>query len=701
MRRFFRKFLCLLVGLPGWALATGTARGADEPYIGPYIQDLQHDAVAILWESEAKVAGEVELGESDAFTLAVKEPEPHTIHEVRVTGLRPDTRYTYRVKWDGKTSATFSFRTMPPMGSRRFRLAAYGDSRSNPVVHSEIVRRMLSTDPDVVIHTGDLVSDGSKKEYWKPQFFDPLRPLAARTPVIPCLGNHEKDSGLCYDYFPFPDKAAWFSYRWANVHFIVLDSQKPYEAGSDQYKWLEKELEGPDADWRVAFFHYPMFSCHPSRNVNGNRWAWQDLLDRHGVDLVLTGHDHYYHRTQRIGRAWDRMSEGVYHVTTAGGGASLYPVEEKVYTARAQSIHHFMVLDFDGKKVTGEVITVDGKTIDKFAIDRTRPEATPFVSYEMILWEKALSEAVDKLEPELVGGDAGRLEWRIKLPSFFSEVNSIAYRWAGGSSFWAADLCDGVVEAKDKAPFEVMLWGEGPLRAAYPLPRLELTPVKGPEGGRDFLNRTIALYPLRLARNGSITAPALPGKIQVDGKLDEPAWEKASEARGFTRDFGRILSERETLLIGHDEKGMVLGARVRSLVEKPLEKGAKDRDTRHMYRTDEAVTLVLMPPSILKGKLPITFLFSGNSRGTRFDSLGGVTQWNPEWEFATAEVPGGWTAEARIPWIVLGVKGRPSQAWKINLLRWDTTDKALSEWAPTFSLLGTERKHDGEVRFRE
>src|SRR5262249_29878640 len=160
-------------------------------------------------------------------------------------------------------------------------------SRSNPEVHAEIVRRMLALGPDIVINTGDLVADGTKKEHWKPQFFDPLKPLFARTPVITCMGNHERDAGLYYDYFTYPNNEARLSYRWANVHFIVLDSQKPYDPGSEQYKWLDAELAGPDADWRVVFFHYPMFSCHPTRDVNGNRWAWQDLFDRRGVDIVF------------------------------------------------------------------------------------------------------------------------------------------------------------------------------------------------------------------------------------------------------------------------------------------------------------------------------------------------------------------------------------------------------------------------------
>jgi 3',5'-cyclic AMP phosphodiesterase CpdA len=676
------------------ALSTGCALlwGADEPFIGPYVQGVGRDSALILWETETPSEGEVDWGESETGTRTAREVLARTLHAVPIAGLRPDTRYVYRVRWEKKASAFFSFRTLPPEGTRRLRLAVYGDSRSNPAVHSAVARRILDADPDVVIHTGDIVADGTRKEQWKPQFFDPARELLARKPVVTSLGNHEKDARHYYEYFPAAGNVGWFSYRWAHVHFIVLDTQKPFEPGSEQYAWLEKELRTPDAEWRLVYFHYPMFSCHPTRGINANRWAWQDLFDRHGVDLVLTGHDHYYHRTHRIGRAAEASSAGVYHITSAGGGASLYPVEVKPYTAAAESVHHFLMLELDGGRAVGTAIGVDGRTVDAFSIDRTAADSSPFVSYEMALWERALVEAIDKIEPAPVEPGAARVERRLELPGFLPGAQ-VAHRWIGGSSYWAAGESSGVTEQREGQNLALTLWGEGPVRAMYPLPRLELRVLKPPPGCRDFVNRALVLDPLRIAASRLIRAPRFHGKVQVDGKLAEADWATASVTSGFTRSFGRFIADGETLLLGHDEVGMVVGARVRSLADKPLEKGAKERDTRHMFRTDEALTIVLTSPAII----PITFFLCGNSRGTKFDSLTNATLWNPDWEFAAAEIPGGWSAEARIPWKALGLSGPPARPWRINFFRWDTVDRALSEWAPTFSAYGTSRKHDGRI----
>ena len=693
MRSFFLLFLPIPL-----ELAAVRPLLADDPYIGPYIQALEQDSVTILWETDSPAVGEVEIGENGdgkKLLFIVREAEMRTIHNVPVGGLASDTRYFYRVRWDGKFSDRFSFRTRPPEGTRHFRIAAYGDSRSNPPAHTEIVRRMVEFEPDVVLHTGDLVADGTKKEHWKPQFFDPLRPLAAQAPVIPCMGNHENNSGLYYQYFNRADGESWFSYRWANVHFLVLDSQKPVKSGTEQFHWLEKELATPKPDWRIVFCHYPMFSCHPTRDVNENRWAWQDLFDRTGVDLVLTGHDHYYHRTHRIGRAWDPTSRGVYHITTAGGGASLYPVEQKIYTAKAESVHHFMILDIDGKRLEGEVLSVDGKLIDTFTIDRAAPEQTPFVSYEMVQWEKALNEAIDPIQPEAIGAGEGRIERKVKLPALSGYDASISVRWTGGSSFWAADLCESIVPTVPDKPFEVAIWGEGSPQAMYPLPRLELTPVRGPAAAKAFVNPSIVLHPLRVSTNRLLRAPKLSTEVKVDGKLDDAAWSRAAIANGFTRDFGTIRSGREAFQVGYDDKGILVAARIRSLIEKPKDQGAKDKDTRHMYRTDESVSIILSPPTLRQ----VYFFFCGNSRGTRFDSLSNVIPWNPDWEFATADSENGWQAEARIPWIALGLQGPPHDVWRVNLFHWDARDKALSEWTATYSSLGTARKFDAEIEF--
>ncbi len=671
------------------------ASGERPPHIGPYLQDLGATSVRIRWESRRPCRGAVEV-ERDGTMWTVEEQGGDTIrHEVLVDGLQPGVEYTYRVRWAGRSSAAYRFRTMPPEGTRRFTLVAYGDSRSDPDVHRRIVERIVAESPDIVIHTGDLVDDGRKERQWKPQFFDPAFPLVRSTPVITCLGNHEQNADHYYRYFHYPNNEAWFSYRWANVHFIVLASQLAYDEESEQTRWLERELQTPDAEWRVVFFHHPMFSCHPTRPINGNRWAWQDLFERHGVDIVLTGHDHYYHRTHLIGRAWDSERRGVLHITTAGGGAPLYPVEARDYTASALSAHHFLVLGFDGGTVSCRAIDVDGKEIDRFTLDQATWTDATFASWEMILWERRLREAIDS-RPGVVALD-GRSDESLELPALFERPFTIDYHWSGGSELWDTDRRRGSVRVEGETFRVPVVVARAPGAATFPLPELELTLADDPPPGRRLVNRSVTLSPLRLARGREVTAPASARSISVDGRLDEPIWREAKVLESFTRDGGTRLSERETVRVAHDPRGVVIGATMTSgrkrLVRLRVNSFLRDRD--RILSRDEALIVAITVP----GEKPVVHVLAADSSGAYHDSRNGDTAWNPDWQFRPRATTGGWRAEARIPWRVLGLDGPPTEPLRFNILRNDREERARSEWTPTYSSDGRGRGFDGWITF--
>src|SRR5262249_12841171 len=156
----------------------------------------------------------------------------------------------------------------------------------------------------------------------------------------------EQNADNYYHFFPLPNNGAWYSFDWANAHFICLDSNQELGEDTEQYRWLEKDVAASRAEWKVVFFHHPLFSAHPTRPINANRWSWQPLFQRMGVPVVLTGHDHFYERCLPIGSATAATPETTWQFTTGGGGAPLYPIEPRIYTAVAQSVHHYVIFDF-------------------------------------------------------------------------------------------------------------------------------------------------------------------------------------------------------------------------------------------------------------------------------------------------------------------------------------------------------------------
>ena len=188
---------------------------------------------------------------------------------------------------------------------------------------------------------GDLsYSDGTteRMESW----LDLAEPLLRELPFASIPGNHEiecdlntRDIFVQYEaYFRNPNRLqeaievpplwpqdcvmhsefigqydygnAFFSYKQGLVHTIFLNSYSSVLAGSSQREWLEN-LALPSVDrkltpWLVVIFHTPMYTTFANHygelntkvmNASGLR----ELFQLHGVNLVVSGHDHAYSRS--------------------------------------------------------------------------------------------------------------------------------------------------------------------------------------------------------------------------------------------------------------------------------------------------------------------------------------------------------------------------------------------------------------------
>ncbi|MFF9645065.1 purple acid phosphatase family protein [Kitasatospora aureofaciens] len=173
---------------------------------------------------------------------------------------------------------------------------------------------------------------GSRTATWADWFINNSRSARLR-PWMPCAGNHENESGNgpigadgYQTYFTLPDSTAdrdqetrgmWYAFTVGSVRFISLanddvaiqNSGETYlrgYSGGSQRRWLERELRTARSsraiDWIVVCMHHPMISSskHGSGSDLGVREAWGPLFDAYGVDLVVSGHEHYYERSHPV-----------------------------------------------------------------------------------------------------------------------------------------------------------------------------------------------------------------------------------------------------------------------------------------------------------------------------------------------------------------------------------------------------------------
>ncbi len=356
--------------LPTLILTTAATLIPSSPTLvrGPYLQSVTTSSIIVVWEIDFPSSGAVVYGETEAYGSSVVDPAMDTRHAVTLTDLTPYTAYHYRVESGGTPlSEDATFRTasppsVPPIGGEEggaFTFIVFGDTRTQHQIHHTVARRIATLAPDFVLHTGDLVEFGNDAHEWE-TFFEIEQELMAHTPFFPALGNHEGNSPYYFDLFYLPGNERWYSFDYGNARFLCLkvNSIWGFAPGSEQYAWLEETLAANTQPWLFVYFHIPPYTSTQSSLEDIVRQTLTPLFEQYGVDVVFTSHKHNYERNK---------VRGVTYIVTGGGGAPLYPMQEREPTQVAFAMaHHVVLLKVDNHRLEATVISVEGKVLDKF-----------------------------------------------------------------------------------------------------------------------------------------------------------------------------------------------------------------------------------------------------------------------------------------------------------------------------------------------
>jgi hypothetical protein len=245
---------------------------------------------------------------------------------------------------------------------------------------------MASENPALALLTGDLVyMDGSYAKYQQ-RFFPYYGDMMRRVPFFPTLGNHDCETqnaapyltthALPIDGVPLLHRGRYYSFDWGNVHFVSLDTNATLTDPASRQtmlEWLDQDLEKTNRFWKIVFFHHPPYAkgfYHNNIEAVLGREYIVPVLDRHKVQLVLTGHEHNYQRTHPIRDGkFSEAGEGTVYVTTGGGGGGLYPVDSSVpRLAFVERAHHYMRIEVQGARLTARAIRIDGVEFDNFTL---------------------------------------------------------------------------------------------------------------------------------------------------------------------------------------------------------------------------------------------------------------------------------------------------------------------------------------------
>lgn len=358
--------------------------------VKPYLQFATQDSITVMCETSRPTKMRVEYAELRPLENTASSDEAKLISEVTLKNLQVGTRYFYRVfctdeKGEELRSPQFSFQTAPKEDTP-WAFAVIGDTQRNPEVTRKCAEGAYARRPNFLLHCGDVVDDGFAKHQWLKDLFEPCSNLMAHIPTFPVIGNHEKDSHWYYDYFSMPKPEYYYTFKYGNSQFFMLDSNKSLAPESEQYKWLEKELAASKATWKFTCHHHPCFSSENddygdhTKGLKGTKFGYGDancrkvvpLYEKYGVDIAFNGHIHVYERTWPIFEMSINQKKGVRYITSGGGGGGLEQAapQRTWFNLHFNSVFHYCYAAIADRTIVFKAYDIDGRLFDTFELTK-------------------------------------------------------------------------------------------------------------------------------------------------------------------------------------------------------------------------------------------------------------------------------------------------------------------------------------------
>lgn len=319
-------------------------------------------------------------------------------HSVNITGLRPNTRYLYRVGKGDAWSAWAEFTTATG-GKEPFTFLYFGDVQRDIFSKgSRTIRATALDNPDArfMLFAGDMVHRGGlNKENWN-EFFPTGGWLFQYIPMLATPGNHEhliaksgeNLSPLWQLSFCFPQNSPrgheeeTYYVDYNNLRIISLNMCR-YKYPKDRkeiYQWTEKRLKEFDGDWLIVMQHYNMVSSARNRSADIRFPEFKKLFEKYNVPLVLTGHEHLYARG-RFGSEFP-----VYTVSVSGPYQNAIRFDNWLERA-GTSMQLYQVIRITPDTLSYTAKTVLGDVYDAFTITKTPSGKLIFTEKENLMKE--------------------------------------------------------------------------------------------------------------------------------------------------------------------------------------------------------------------------------------------------------------------------------------------------------------------------
>ncbi len=381
----------------------------------PYIQSLSSTSVVLHWMTDSNQLGVVHYGvDDDHMAKVVIESSPTRNHIVKLTGLKPATRYYYQVGalngFQPFDPDKHWFYTVPvePVATRiwvigdsgkagetlyQVRDAALNWMKKHPLSADKVddgeadvseeskaeekpsaesdknIDEVVTDSPliNVWLALGDIAyRSGSNRQFQK-ALFEPFANLLPNTSLWPVYGNHDDRRWTYFRIFDLPEYGEaggepsgtenYYSFDYSNIHFIVLDSQaSDRDADGDMLQWLKKDLANNSREWLIVAFHHPPYSkgSHDSDSKRDSRGRMQDMRENVLPVLEQAGAD-------LVLSGHSHMYERSYLIDCAYGASSAFS-DKNIVSRGIKEKNRNYIKPLDKKAHQGTVYVVAGSS---------------------------------------------------------------------------------------------------------------------------------------------------------------------------------------------------------------------------------------------------------------------------------------------------------------------------------------------------
>jgi hypothetical protein len=367
---------------------------------GPFVANASTNSMQVIWHTPVAADSAVDFGTNQSLAAEIADSVLTTNHVLTLTGLLAGTEYFYRIRSaTGEVAAVspvFSFHTFKPSGDFTFLVMA--DSEDGSVKKYRLSRLMEQNQADLVFHCGDLMYNyfrlGSEDYRTLSVYGRQMRAV----PFYFSMGDHDinptsLDQPFLQTFYlptnPVTGTEHFYSFDQGDAHFAVLflptledfRGLEPYQLtnGSPQYCWLTNDLAASTKPWKFLFMHIPFANSgyHSDDDDNNNGildrlevQAWLlPVAQRYGVQIVFSGHEHDYERSNPMG--------GVYHIVVGGGGSFqpnyYFPDGRDPANSQFYLTPGFVRVAVQGDSLLLQAIGTNGAVFDSMTIQRSPP----------------------------------------------------------------------------------------------------------------------------------------------------------------------------------------------------------------------------------------------------------------------------------------------------------------------------------------